>query len=65
MTTGPLLAMELLGENAIDRWRELMGLDNCQKSSGDAVKNPIHGSDNQEQAEKVLKLYKLNFRNFH
>lgn len=59
MSSGPCLAMVLMGENAIGRWRELMGETDCtQAAEGtirrdfatDIQKNVVHGSDSEAAA---------------
>jgi nucleoside-diphosphate kinase len=59
MSSGPAVAMVLEGENAIARWRELMGAtDYTQAAEGtirrafatDIEKNIVHGSDAPETA---------------
>lgn len=65
LTSGPLLAIELLGENCIDRWRQLIGPKDSAKARKDAptslracygedsIKNAVHGAEDRESAEKV------------
>jgi nucleoside-diphosphate kinase len=59
MSQGPSLAMVLEGEDAIQRWRELMGAtDPAQAAAGTIRKdfassieaNAVHGSDSPESA---------------
>ena len=59
MSEGPCLVMVLRGENAIDRWRALMGAtDPAQAGEGTIRKdfgqnierNAVHGSDSPESA---------------
>ncbi len=59
MSSGPALIMALEGENAITRWRELMGAtDYRQAAAGtirrefatDIEKNVVHGSDASDTA---------------
>ena len=59
MSEGPCLIMVLRGENAIDRWRALMGAtDPAQAGEGTIRKdfgqnierNAVHGSDSPESA---------------
>lgn len=54
MSSGPLVAMVLEGENAITRWRDLMGATDFRKAAEgtirrafatDIEKNVVHGSD--------------------
>jgi nucleoside-diphosphate kinase len=59
MTEGPILAMVLEGENAISRWRDLMGPTDSTKAPKDTIRgtfgtdierNATHGSDAAETA---------------
>jgi len=59
MTSGPIVAMVLEGENVIARWRELMGATNpAQAAPGtlrarfgtDVTRNAVHGSDAPQTA---------------
>ena len=59
MTQGPCLPMVLEGENAIQRWRELMGATDPVKAAAGTIRkdfaasieaNAIHGSDAAETA---------------
>src|SRR5882672_2464997 len=59
MTQGPCLPMVLEGENAIQRWRELMGATDPGKAAGGTIRkdfassieaNAVHGSDSPETA---------------
>lgn len=59
MSSGPAVAMVLQGDNAIARWRELMGATDYRKAAEgtirrefarDIEKNVVHGSDAPETA---------------
>jgi nucleoside-diphosphate kinase len=59
ITSGPVVAMILEGDNAIDRWRKLMGPTNAAdapkntirgKFGKDIEENAVHGSDAPETA---------------
>jgi nucleoside-diphosphate kinase len=59
MSSGPAVVMVLQGENAIARWRELMGATDYRKAAEgtlrrefatDIEKNVVHGSDAPETA---------------
>lgn len=59
MTEGPIVAMVLEGENAISRWRDLMGPTDATKAPKDTMRgqfgtnierNATHGSDATETA---------------
>ena len=63
MTSGPAVLMALEGENAITRYRELMGPTDSkkapvgtirQKYGTDIEKNAVHGSDGPETARFEL-----------
>lgn len=59
MSEGPCAVMVLRGENAIDRWRSIMGATNpaeadertIRKDFGQSIeRNAVHGSDSTESA---------------
>lgn len=59
MSSGPVVVMILEGENAIGRWREMMGATNFKEAAEgtirrdfatDIEKNVVHGSDAPETA---------------
>jgi nucleoside-diphosphate kinase len=59
MTQGPCLPMVLEGENAIQRWRDLMGATDFRKAATGTIRadfassieaNAVHGSDSPESA---------------
>ncbi|MBI1963935.1 MAG: nucleoside-diphosphate kinase [Candidatus Rokubacteria bacterium] len=59
MTQGPCLPMVLEGENAIQRWRDLMGATDFTKATEGTIRrafassieaNAVHGSDSPESA---------------
>ena len=59
MTSGPILAMVLEGENAVAKNREIMGATDPKKADAgtlrkdfatDVEKNTVHGSDSPENA---------------
>ena len=59
MTQGPCLTMVLEGENAIQRWRDLMGATDFRKAAPKTIRadfassieaNAVHGSDSPESA---------------
>jgi nucleoside-diphosphate kinase len=60
MSSGPCVVMILEGEDAISRYRKLMGATDYKKAEGgtirrefatDIEKNIVHGSDSKETAE--------------
>ena len=59
MTEGPIVAMVLEGEDAIKRWRDLMGPTDAEKAPADTLRgefgtnierNATHGSDAEDTA---------------
>jgi nucleoside-diphosphate kinase len=59
ITSGPLIAMVLKKENAIEEWRKLMGTTDPSKAEKGTIrnlygtnieKNAVHGSDSKESA---------------
>src|SRR5207245_10945117 len=59
MTDGPCLLMVLEGNNAIQRWRDLMGATDPAKAAAGTIRrdfassieaNAVHGSDSPESA---------------
>ena len=59
MTQGPCLPLVLEGENAIQRWRDLMGATDPAKAAAGTIRkefassieaNAVHGSDSPESA---------------
>jgi nucleoside-diphosphate kinase len=66
MTSGPVLLMCLVGENAVAKNREIMGATDPKKANagtirakfGDSVgENAVHGSDSLASAERELSLF--------
>ncbi len=66
MTSGPIVAMILEGENVIQRNRELMGATNPKDAvpgtirrdfASDVEKNIVHGSDAPETAAQEIKFF--------
>jgi nucleoside-diphosphate kinase len=66
MTSGPIVAMVLEGENVIQRNRELMGATNPKEAlpgtirhdfASDVEKNIVHGSDGPETAAQEIKFF--------
>ncbi|CAH0551899.1 unnamed protein product [Brassicogethes aeneus] len=58
--SGPVVAMEIVGENAVKRWNKLIG----QTSSYEArrTSNDLHGSLNEELAVREAKFFFANHR---
>lgn len=66
VTSGPVIAMALEKENAVQAWRDLMGATNPAQAAEGTVrklyatsigKNAAHGSDSVENAETELDLF--------
>ena len=66
ITGGPVVVARVTGEDAISRWRELMGpTDPTDAPSGTIrgdfaeviTENVVHGSDSPESAARELKLF--------
>ena len=65
MTSGPIVLMVLEGENAIARYREVMGATNPEEAAPGTIRaefaenieaNSVHGSDSLENAAKEIAL---------
>ena len=65
MTSGPIVLMVLEGENAIAKYREVMGATNPQEAAPGTIRaefaenieaNSVHGSDSPENAAKEIAL---------
>jgi nucleoside-diphosphate kinase len=66
MTSGPIVAMVLTGENVVPRYRELMGATNPKDAAPGTIrhdfasnveKNIVHGSDGPETAAQEIKFF--------
>jgi nucleoside-diphosphate kinase len=66
MSSGPCVVMLLEGENAIKRYRDLMGATNYKEAeegtirrefATDIERNIVHGSDSQETADFEMKYF--------
>ncbi|XP_069689055.1 nucleoside diphosphate kinase homolog 7 isoform X2 [Periplaneta americana] len=69
MTSGPVVAMELLADNGVKKWRELLGPTDSEQARKDAPSsirarfgkdksyNAAHGSDSCESAERELDIF--------
>ncbi|WGW01004.1 nucleoside-diphosphate kinase [Vibrio sp. YMD68] len=63
MTSGPIMVQVLEGENAITRYRELMGKTNPEEAACGTIRadyaismryNSVHGSDSSESAAREI-----------
>ena len=66
ITSGPVVAMQVEGENVVLQIRNLMGATNPSESTPGSIrgdlateldKNDVHGSDSDESAERELSLF--------
>ena len=66
MTTGPVVAMVLEGDNAVAKNRELMGATNPKEAAAGTIRadfadsieaNAVHGSDSLENAAKEVSFF--------
>ena len=66
ITSGPVVAMQVEGENVVLQIRNLMGATNPSESTPGSIrgdlateldKNVVHGSDSDESAERELLLF--------
>ncbi len=66
ITSGPVVAMQIEGENVVLQIRNLMGATNPSESAPGSIrgdlateldKNVVHGSDSEESAERELSLF--------
>ena len=69
MTTGPIVAFEVTGENAVTRWREVLGpTDSAQarqevpssiraQFGTDTTRNACHGSDSTDSAKREAEFF--------
>ena len=66
MTSGPIMAMILEGEDAVTRYRELMGATNSGEAAEGTIRNAygeglernaVHGSDSPDNAEIEINYY--------
>tara|TARA_Y100000766_G_scaffold97371_1_gene83039 strand:- start:2293 stop:2673 length:381 start_codon:yes stop_codon:yes gene_type:complete len=66
ITSGPVVAMEVEGENVVAQIRNLMGATNPSDATPGSIrgdlateldKNVVHGSDSDESAERELNLF--------
>ena len=66
ITSGPVVAMQVEGENVVAQIRNLMGATNPSDATPGSIrgdlateldKNVVHGSDSNESAERELNLF--------
>ncbi len=69
MSSGPIVAAMLEGDNAIQRWRDLMGATNPADAEAGTIrkdlavsleKNSVHGSDGPDTAATEIKFFGLS-----
>ena len=66
ITSGPVVAIELEGDNVVNRLRNLMGATNPSDAEPGTIraifgteleKNVVHGSDSRKSAERELNIF--------
>ncbi|XP_075052464.1 nucleoside diphosphate kinase homolog 7 isoform X2 [Mixophyes fleayi] len=69
MSSGPIVAMEVIGDEAVSSWRKLLGPTNCSVARSespesirarfgtDGTKNAAHGSDSIASAARELEFF--------
>lgn len=69
ISSGPVVALELMGRQAVTRWRQLMGptdSETARRDNPDSIRaqfgtnktnNAVHGSDSEAAAERELQLF--------
>ena len=66
MTSGPIIAQMLEGENAIELYRKVMGATNPEEAEENTIRkkfaisiqeNAVHGSDSEDNALKELNFF--------
>lgn len=69
ITSGPVIAMELMGENAISKWRNILGPTDCAmartqapssiraKFGKNTTQNACHGSDSPVSASREVEFF--------
>ena len=70
MVSGPVVVQVLMGDNAVQRHREIMGATNPANAEEGTVRkafglnvqeNSVHGSDSPENAEKEIRFFFSEF----
>ncbi len=66
MTSEKVVLLVLEAENAVERWRKIMGVTDPQKAAPQTIRqlygesieaNAVHGSDSQESAKREIKIF--------
>ena len=66
MTSGPVIVQVLEGENAVEKYRKIMGATNPENAEKDTIRkehalniqeNSVHGSDSNENAKIEIKYF--------
>lgn len=69
MTSGPVVAIELVGPDAINRWRSMIGPTDSQRAKEqgghllrarfgtDGTRNALHGSDSETSAQREISFF--------
>lgn len=75
LCSGPIVALELLGDNAIARWKEVIGPEDSDEArleapssiracyGKDKIHNAVHGSENEVAAAKVCITVSIGYIN--
>jgi len=66
MTSGPVVVQVLEADNAVDKYREIMGATNPEKAKNGTIRkllalnvqeNSVHGSDSKKNAENEINFF--------
>ena len=66
MTSGPVILQVLEGENAVEKYRKIMGATNPENAASGTIRkeyalniqeNSVHGSDSEENAKKEIRFF--------
>ena len=66
MTSGPVIVQVLEGDNAVEKYRKIMGATNPENAENDTIRkehalniqeNSVHGSDSNENAKIEIKYF--------
>ena len=66
MTSGPVVVQILEANNAVDKYREIMGATNPEKAKNGTIRkilalnvqeNSVHGSDSEENARTEINFF--------
>ncbi|MGL9725299.1 MAG: nucleoside-diphosphate kinase [Wolbachia sp.] len=66
MTSGPVIVQALIGENAVSKYRQIMGATDPKQADKDTIRgdfaddiseNRVHGSDSSENARREIAFF--------